>query len=242
MTLSSTRLPISEPFVKAFYFGSDRGQSQNFRSHEIEPNASYEEVAEAIENEVTAGDGNEVIFLKDMAFTMKGRLNMLQEWFRDAKHSFLIRDPKKAISSHYQLLQNAEARSVGLDYIDPIEIGFRELHEMYEFVKEKLDPSPVVVDADDLLESPKQILKAYCDGVGIEYEDHMTSWKVGEVPQHWQKRPLSLPWRHTAINSSGFMKTGSVSDEVTYPAVVRKAIEESQPFYEKLYSTRIKLA
>ena len=86
MTLSSTRLPISELFVKAFYFGPYRGQSQNFRSHEIEPNASYEEVAKAIENEVTAGDGNEVIFLKDMAFTMKGRLNMLQEWFSDAKH------------------------------------------------------------------------------------------------------------------------------------------------------------
>ncbi|XP_078368290.1 uncharacterized protein LOC144652142 [Oculina patagonica] len=122
-----------------------------------------EEVAKTIIDEVTSGKGNEVIFVKDMAYTLKGRLNILEEWFCEAKHSFLIRDPQKAISSHYRILQNKEVRANGRVHLDSNEIGFRQLHEMYEFVKEKLDPNPVVVDADDLLDSPKQIMKAYCD-------------------------------------------------------------------------------
>ena len=111
---------------------------------------------------------------------------MLKELFRHAKHSFLIRDPKKAIPSLYRVSQNPEIRSSGWDYFDPDEAGFKELYEMYAFVKENLDPSPVVVDADDLIESPKEIMKAYCDGVGINYEEGMTSWKAGEVPEPWQ--------------------------------------------------------
>ena len=243
MTLSSTRLPISEPFVKACYFGPQRCQSRNYRSHKIEWDARYEDVVKAILDEVTIGNGNEVIFFKDMAYYIQGRYNILEEYFSDAEHSFLIRDPKKAIPSYYQMSQNPETRSCGWVQFDPKEVGYRELYEMYEFVKEKLDPKPVVVDADDLLESPKQIMKAYCDGVGIKYEDHMTSWKAGEVlPQAWKSRSFSLTWRHDAINSSGFVKTRSDPDGMmTYPSDVITAVEESQPFYKKLYSARIKL-
>ena len=87
--------------------------------------------------------------------------------------------------------RNPEVRSFDWCQLDPKEVGYRELYEMYEFVKEKLDSNHMIFDVDDLLESPKQILKTYCDGVGIDYENHMTSWKAGEVPQPWQRRPLS---------------------------------------------------
>ena len=240
-TLSGTRVPITEPFSKAFYFGPQRGGSRNFRLCEIDPNGSYEQVAKAVVDEVNTGKGNEVIFVKDMAYTMKGRFYILEEWFSDAKHSFLIRDPKKAILSHYRILQNQEVRADGYVALEPNENGFRQLHEMYQFVKEKLDSNPVIVDADDLLDSPKQIMKAYCERVGMKYKDHMTSWKAGELPQHWKGRQFSLMWRDAAINSSGFIKTSNVQDGVTQPAVVINAIEENQPFYEKLYAARVKL-
>ena len=122
---------------------------------------------------------------------------------------------------------------------------------MYEFIKENLDPNPVIVNADDLLESPKQIMKAYCDGVGIRYEDHMTSWKAGEVLLAWKDGwPRWVQaWRQGAINSSGFIKpsisktAGASSEpEVTYPIDVIKVIEESRPFYDKLCMAKIRLA
>ena len=55
----------------------------------------------------------------------------------DAKHSFLIRDPKKSISSIYRVMKKAKIRN--WVYFDPDEAGFKELYALYDFVKEKLD-------------------------------------------------------------------------------------------------------
>lgn len=172
---------------------------------------------------------------------------MLEEWFHDAKHSFLIRDRNKAILSQYRVSENPAIQSSGWDYFEPDEAGYQELHEMYEYVKKNIDPDPVVVDADDLLSSPKQMMKAYCEGVGIQYEDHITSWKAGEVPAAWTWDEMCVAWYSTAVNSSGFVKEvdrhENSSSElcVTYPANVVKAIEDSRPFYEKLHSNRVSL-
>ncbi|KAL9959681.1 hypothetical protein ACROYT_G033024 [Oculina patagonica] len=212
-TLSTTKL-IDEPFEYVYYFGPQR-QSPRFASLNIHQTSSYEAIAKSIIDQET-DDGVEVVFIKDMGLHIKGRLEMLEESFHDAKHSFLIRDPKKSIPSLYRAIENPEIRN--WDYFDPSEAGFKELYEMYEFVKEKLDPNPVVVDADDLLSSPKEMMKAYCEGVGIQYEDHMTSWKAGEVPKAMEHRT----WTHRAIHSNGFIKprdkneSSSNEPEVTY--------------------------
>ena len=150
----------------------------------------------------------------------------------------------KVVTSQYRASQNPEIRACGWTYFDPVEVGFRQLHQIYELVKQKLDPTPVVIDADDLLESPKQIIKAYCDGVGITFEDHMTSWKAREVAQAWENSHWIHAWCKRAINSNGFITSSTTADsfgkaDVTYPADVMKAIEESQPFYDKMYSARI---
>ena len=235
---------MSEPFGQSYYFGRER-QSRRYESQKVDPFGSYEAVAKVILQQSTS-DNFDLVFIKDMAYYTKGRLKMFQDFFPGAKHSFLIRDPEKSIPSLYCTSENPEIRSSGWDYFEPNEAGFKELHELYEFVKENLDPNPVIVNADDLLESPKQIMKAYCDGVGIRYEDHMTSWKAGEVPVAWQDG-WAQAWREGAINSSGFIKPtmsktadASGEPEVTYPTDVIKAIEESRPFYDKLCTAKIR--
>ena len=240
-TLATTKL-ISEPFSYAYYFGPQR-QSPRYASEKVDPARSFEGIAKSIMDQAPGDviEVGQVVFIKEMGFYFKGRLGMLEEFFHDAKHSFLIRDPKKSIPSLYRVSENPEIH--GWDYFDPDEAGFRELHEMYEFVKEKFDPNPMVIDADDLLSSPKEMMKAYCEGVGIQYEDHMTSWKAGEVPKAWEGE-MGVAWMYQAIHSDGFIKprdSSSSDTDVKYPADVMKAIEESLPFYEKLYSARVRL-
>ena len=242
-TLPST-LVISEPFQHPYYCGPQR-QNRRYESQEINPNETYEETARKVLNPDIIGESHvEVVFVKDMAYYFEGRFDMIEELFGTAKHSFLIRDPWKVVTSQYRASQNPEIRAFGWTYFDPAEVGFRQLHQMYELVKQRLDPTPVVIDADDLLESPKQIMKAYCDGVGITFEEHMTSWKAGESAQAWKNSDWNHAWCKRAINSNGFIKSSTTADsfdkaDVTYPADVMKAIEESQPFYDKLYSARI---
>ena len=245
MTLSNTCL-ISEPFGNSYHFGPEK-QSRRFEFQEVDPRNTYEGVAKVILQQSTS-DNVDLVFMKDMAYFMRGRLKILQDFLPGAKHSFLIRDPEKSIPSQYRVSENPEIRSSGWGCFDPNEVGFKELHEMYEFIKKNLDPNPVIVDADDLLESPKQIMKAYCDGVGIRYEDHMTTWKTGIVPLAWQDCWVQA-WRQVAINSSGFVKPSisksagaSNGPEVMYSPDVIKAIEESRPFYDKLCIAKIRLA
>lgn len=244
LTLPRTRL-MSEPFSASFYLGPQR-LSCRYESKEADPKASYENVAREILNQANE-DNIDLLFVKDIACYMKGRLGFLKEVFQDAKHSFLIRNPKKAIPSQYRVSENAEIQDSGWNYFDPQEAGFQELFEMYSFVKDNLDANPVVVDADDLLESPKQIMKEYCDRVGIKYEEHMTTWKPGEIIQAWQDSWVEA-WRREAKMSSGFIKsdkagtTSSSKPEIEYPSDVVKAMEDSQAYYDKMFSVRLRLA
>ena len=86
-------------------------------------------------------------------------------------------------------------------------------------------------------------MKAYCERVGIQYEEHMTKWKAGEVPKAWEDGLWGFSWRYPAIHSSGFLKSRGKSNDpdVTYPIDVMKAIDDNRPFYEKLYSVRVRL-
>ena len=238
-TLATTKLVSSEPFQHAYYYGPER-QTTRYAWKNIDFTSSYKAIAKFIVDQ-EKGNGKEVVFIKELGLHMKGRPQILEEFFHDAKHSFLIRDPKKSIPSLYRGVENPEIRD--WTYFDPSEVGFKELYDIYEFVKEKLDPNPVVIDADDLLSSPNEMMKAYCEGVGIQYEDHMTSWKAGVDLKIWKRR-MEVGWRQKAIHSSGFIKPRDKTEnrpKVTYPADVIKAIEDSRPLYEKLYSARVRL-
>ena len=231
----------SEPFNQAFYFGADR-QSQRYGSLDVKPNLRYRDVAESI---TRAGDDQcQLVFVKDMAYFMKDQFHILEEYFKDAKHSFLIRDPSKVITSQYRASQNEEIRAQGWDYFDPSKTGFKELNELYNYVKRNLDPCPVVVDADDLLDSPQEMMQAYCRGVGIPYEDHMTTWDADVMPPAWNDG-WAISWRKGALASNGFARPSRPSNaaavpDVAYPDDVTRAIEASCDFYEELYQARIR--
>ncbi|KAL9987287.1 hypothetical protein ACROYT_G001569 [Oculina patagonica] len=122
--------------------------------------------------------GKEFVFIKDMAYYVKGKFDIfLEEGFKNFKHTFMIRHPEPAVSSLFKLSTNPEL--AGWDYFDPAEAGFRQLLELYEFIERHVHKDPIVVDADDLLKFPNEIMQSYCEAVGLQFEEHMTSWKPG---------------------------------------------------------------
>lgn len=94
-TLPNT-LVISEPFQYPYYYGPQR-QHRRYESQEINQNETYEETARKVLNPDIIGESLiEVVFVKDMAYYFEGRFDVIEELFSTAKHSFLIRDPRKA--------------------------------------------------------------------------------------------------------------------------------------------------
>ena len=179
--------------------------------------------------------GYEAVFYKAICSHTGGQYGRFVEGeFSGYKHTFLIRHPAKAIPSCYKAC-------VGSNFAFSARVnGFQPLYEMYDFVKQKVDPSPIVVDADDLLNDPKNIMKKYCTATGLPFKETMLSWEPKSFPE-WDNDPFGHVWYGAVTRSSGFVKPSSSSPPSMkdLPEDVMSVIEESLPLYETMHSTRI---
>ena len=159
------------------------------------------------------------------------------------KHTFLIRNPKKVIRSLYRGIINSH--ETGWNFFDPEEIGFRQLLELYEFVVKEFDSSPIVIDADDLLESPEEMMKKYCEGTGLVYQENMTTWEPGSVPE-WDSCQFD-GWHDDVIRSTGLgKKVKKKKEDIPFTPSVEREIndldEAHSKFYMVLYEKRLRLS
>ena len=103
-------------------------------------------------------NGVEILFSKDMAYAVENNFEKLScKSLREFQHTFLIRNPRKTIPSLYKGSINKQL--TGWDYFDHEETGFRQLYELYHYVQKTFNVNPVVIDADDLLENPKETME-----------------------------------------------------------------------------------
>ena len=198
---------------------------------------TYESVDEELLQPYSEYDA---VFIKDHAYYIKGRYkNYISGEFSSFKHTFLIRDPRKSFHSFIHLSKEAGF------HIIPEEYGVRELYDMYKVVKEGIDPNPVIVDADDLLNNPKEIMRSYCNATGLVYTDDMLTWTPGIV-EDWKKtNPYHMIFHKTAMMSSGFTKpTDSTSPPMNIdelPTDVKEILQDAMACYQEMYSARIKV-
>jgi hypothetical protein len=114
--------------------------------------------------------------------------------------TFLIRDPHSSIPSYYRCCIPPLDEVTGWFEFYPNEAGYDELRRFFEYLRESGQVGPhvaqanatdvgngvlngnggqaeiCVVDADDLLDNPEGIIKAYCNSVGIDYHPEMLTW------------------------------------------------------------------
>ncbi|KAK4049097.1 hypothetical protein OIO90_005567 [Microbotryomycetes sp. JL221] len=156
-------------------------------------------------------------------------------------HTFLIRTPEKAIPSYYRLCYPGSPTD--FNEFDPKESGYKEVLELFKFLKTNSDKEPLILDANDLLEHPKEIMKIWCQHVGVEFDESMLQWNEG-TREHFAKWP---GWHTSAENSTGVgqglsdkhitpenhqTNNGSIKREL--PDIVKQTIEENKPYYEYL--------
>ena len=153
MELKDSKI-FHEPYALSYHFGPER-QSPRYLSIPVDLKASYSEMERMLSKEY---DGVEILFSKDMAYAVENNFEKLScKSLREFQHTFLIRNPRKAIPSLYKSSTNKQL--TGWDYFDPEEAGFRQLYELYHYVRKTFNVNPVVIDADDLLENPKETLE-----------------------------------------------------------------------------------
>ena len=83
--------------------------------------------------------GHDPVFFKDTTdFRYPGVLTN-HRFLTEVAHTFIIRDPARAIASHYQLNPR----------LSRDEVGFKRLSEIFDAVTVATGSTPVVIDADE---------------------------------------------------------------------------------------------
>jgi hypothetical protein len=153
-----------EPYNEAYYYGSDRRNDRYFMADadlKVKEGLTIRSVHEKLLKLSEA----ESVFIKDFAYSIS---HISDDNFLNAfTHSFLIREPEKVITS-----MHSRWPDISLD-----EIGFDDLHTLFNRIADKTGTTPVVIDSDELLSTPEAGMKAYCKSVGIPFIEEALSWE-----------------------------------------------------------------
>ncbi|KAM7185394.1 P-loop containing nucleoside triphosphate hydrolase protein [Rhypophila sp. PSN 637] len=104
-------------------------------------------------------------------------------------YTFLIRHPRRAIPSYYRCTIPPLDAITGFYEFLPSEAGYTELRRFFDYIVHSskiVDGEKIkitVVDADDLLDHPAEIIERYCNDVGIVYDPGMLKWGDSEDGQ-----------------------------------------------------------
>ncbi|XP_071803212.1 uncharacterized protein [Asterias amurensis] len=203
--------------------------------------------------------GKKVIIAKEMANFLSWRYHFIPKGYR---HMFLIRNPKKVFPSWKKMqIEISELNGRKFELGEPVldqfpEVvkhgeAYKEITDLWLHIKENnLDTDPIIIDSDDLLQNPKEVLSAVCSRVGIPYSDSLLSWEAGvSVVDQWMvSATFKNMMEHTEFfknfrNTTCFKKPvheSEVLDLSTFSPDVQRCIENSMPYYLKLFEQRLK--
>lgn len=140
--------------------------------------------------------------------------------------TFLIRHPQNSIPSLYRLSATPSKREeTGWRYFLSSEAGYCELRQVFDYLHgqglfqgspletNRVSPpqkvQPCIIDAEDLLQQPEMVIKAYCDYIGIDYQPSMLQWDSKEDDDHAAQ--VFATW--TAFHRDAIESRGLVAKE-----------------------------
>ena len=244
MTLKKTKC-FRNLFSGPYYFGPDH------QSHLYPPlldsqldlvglsvkDLTYEKMKALLTSDYPDVD---LVFIKDHPYCLPESLyqDLISGEFANFIHTFLMRDPERALYSNYKA--SICQQLIGSN-LNPPGGGFYEMNKFYNFIKKKQGITPVVVDAADLQAHPEEMMKSYCKVVGIPFDPNMTSWEP--VPLHVHYKIL-VGWNQQVNQSTGFVKIKPGEQKPIplheLPSDVLKCIEDSRVYYTEMRNDCIK--
>ena len=220
-----------EPYNEAFYYGLDRRHDRYFLADKtLQPTAGFTIASTHDKLQRLAADGQ--VFIKDFAYSI---IHMADDHFLDAfTHTFLIRDPEKVITSMHSRWPD----------INLAEIGFEDLHTLFKRVADREGWAPVVVDSDELLQSPQTGMQSYCEAVGIPYLAAALNW--AQKAEENQDKNATWNSDEHGFHDSLKASTGLEKQTRSYPPLesspdMLRLYEASLPHYTALKAHKISL-
>ncbi|XP_072017117.1 uncharacterized protein [Amphiura filiformis] len=196
--------------------------------------------------------GKRLVFCKAISYGATTRFDAIPDGFR---HTFLIRHPYKVLPSWKNLVSmtlKIPVEEFRLDNLPestmPSGYAFKESYDVLQHVKQQYEANPIIIDADDLLNHPKQILQQYCQAVNIPYSDSLLRWTPGPgevIAKDWRV-PIQLVqgskvggWYEAAFASSGWQKDRPTPSRSELSSDILACADAIMPYYEEMYKERM---
>jgi len=187
--------------------------------------------------------------------------------------TFLIRHPRHSIPSYWRCTIPPLDEVTGFYNFMPSEAGYDELRRVFDYLRDQKQVGPslagehgtlkdgevsiTVIDADDLLDDPEGIIKAYCKEVDLDYSPEMLIWDTEE--SHKKAKDAFEKWKgfhNDAINSTSLKPRSAANKAKTVETedqewvekygehaqkIIRACVDANIPDYEHLKSFAIKV-
>lgn len=205
---------FDEPLY-AHYLRHTTTQAQHPAEQEIL--ATMENDGEKVVRDVILGQHSKPVALCKQ---MTHHLIQLDEAFLGkTKNVLLIRDPRAIISSYAKVIPNPTIHDVGI----------KKQWQLMQTLQAKgtLD---AVVDTQDILRAPQNMLRRLCRQLGIPFYAAMLHWPAGPRPEDGVWAPH---WYDKVHSSTGFRPYQPRTYHLTGP--LAGLARTCRPYYEALY-------
>jgi hypothetical protein len=161
------------------------------------------------------------VFSKDTLEYRYAYLYEHSEELIDFHHVFIVRDPAKAIASHFAMKPTVACA----------EIGYEHQAELFDLMRATAAYEPLVISAERLVEDPAAVVSGFCERVGLPFVPGALQWE----PQDRAEWRLTKQWHADATASSGFRAPEKqYANTVANNDLLRSYDQYHRPFYEHL--------
>ncbi len=209
-----------EPFLYLYYVHDAKKRLAYFDVDPSHP-TSYTDIKRMILRAAEA----KPVFVKDMCYYVADYILEDHEFLGQIKNTYLIRDPKKSLISYYKLDPDLTIEEVGLE----------SQYEQFRLTVNLTGKTPIVVDADDLVNDTEATMRAYCRALGIEFLEHSLRWSE-ELPKEWRH---VAGWHGDLKGSAEIKKTGSEKIKIEDIPKLQELYDHHLPYYQELHQHRI---
>ena len=208
-----------EPFYS--YFLHKTGFEHPLRDEIIKSGlVDYNEIIRYITGPIPFS--KKIWYQKHMAHHILPEVNI--DWITNMRNCLLIRHPSDVILSY---LKKNEIDSIQ-------QLGYLQQVNMYEMLSQEDSTSPIIVDAQDLLQEPRKMLIQICKNLRIKFNEKMLSWPLGtrKTDGIWGKH-----WYKQVEVSTGFKPY--IKTNRTIPSKYQDLYDKCMKHYNFLYQNRV---
>ncbi len=167
-------------------------------------------------------EGKTIFYQKHMTHHLLPEID--RSWLDQVSNAFLIRDPHEVVPSFVRVVANPRLEDTGL----PQQL------EIFSLVRGRTGRIPPVVDARDVLENPRRLLRLLCEALDVAFTEDMLSWPPGprDTDGVWAKY-----WYDAVVQSTSFQPYRPRNAPV--PPHLAGLLDQAEEVYRQLYEQRL---